>query len=62
MYTVIEKVREGQRIIGIKSYDDAKKQAQAIKEKTGNDCNVLSDGVAVWTTETNSNTDAIYFM
>lgn len=62
MYTVIEKVHGGQRVAKIKSYDDAKKQAQAIKEKTGNDCNVLSDGIALWTTETNNNTDAIYFM
>lgn len=62
MYTVIEKIRDGQRISKIKSYDEAKKQAQAIKEKTGNDCNVLTDGIAVWTTETNSNTDAIFFI
>jgi hypothetical protein len=61
MYTVLEKTRHGARL-QLKSYDDAKKEAMRVKEKTRNECNVLSDGIAVWTTEGETNTDAIYFM
>lgn len=60
MYTVLEKIRDGQRVQGLK-YDDAKSLALKIRKETGNECNVLSDGVAVWTTEGETNTDAIFF-
>jgi hypothetical protein len=62
MYTVIEKARNGERVQKIATLFDAKQIARGLKQKTKNECNVLSDGIAVWTTDGETHTDAIYFM